>query len=79
MQITQMSSRGQVVIPAGIRKALGLKQGTALKVELEGNSIVLEPLASAKDSWQAWEGVLAGTGALQQHLAEHAREVEQDE
>lgn len=49
MYVTQMSSRGLVVIPAEIRKNLGLRLGATLKVELKGNNIILEPLSPAKD------------------------------
>jgi len=34
-----------VVIPAKIRKIVGVKEGDLLKVRVEGNSIVLEPVS----------------------------------
>ncbi|WP_276959512.1 AbrB/MazE/SpoVT family DNA-binding domain-containing protein [Allomeiothermus silvanus] len=41
--ITQLSPRGQVTLPAAIRKALGLKAGDALLLRIEEGRVVLEP------------------------------------
>ncbi len=41
--ITQLSPRGQVTLPAAIRKALGLKAGDALLLRVEEGRVVLEP------------------------------------
>lgn len=40
---TVISTNGQLVMPAGIRKALGLKPGDKLRVTLEGRSVRLVP------------------------------------
>lgn len=39
MTTVTVSDKGQVVIPAGIRRDLGIKPGTELEFELEGSSI----------------------------------------
>jgi antitoxin PrlF len=39
MPIVTVSEKGQVVIPAAIRRGLGIKPGTELDFELEGGSI----------------------------------------
>ena len=39
MQIATVSEKGQVVIPAGLRRSLGIKAGTELGFELEGGFI----------------------------------------
>jgi antitoxin PrlF len=36
-----VAERGQITLPKAVRDALGLTKGTLLKVELEGNRIVL--------------------------------------
>ena len=36
-----VAERGQITLPKAVRDALGLTKGTHLKVELEGNRIVL--------------------------------------
>ena len=40
---TQISSRGQITLPADARKRLGLKPGDTLLVHLEGGRIILDP------------------------------------
>lgn len=46
MTITTVSSKGQIVIPAKIRKYLGLKPQTKLVVKLseDGKRVLVEPL-----------------------------------
>lgn len=41
--IAQISPRGQVTLPAAVRKALGLKPGDALLLRVEEGRVVLEP------------------------------------
>ncbi len=40
---TKLSSKGQVVLPAGLRRQLGLRAGDGLEVGVEDGSIVLRP------------------------------------
>ncbi|WP_457637714.1 AbrB/MazE/SpoVT family DNA-binding domain-containing protein [Oceanithermus sp.] len=42
-EITQISKRGQITLPAEVRKMLGLEPGDALVVRVEEGRIVLEP------------------------------------
>jgi AbrB family looped-hinge helix DNA binding protein len=49
MEVTQLSrvvlkDRGQLTIPAKLRKSMGLRTGDLLEVELRGGYIVLKPL-----------------------------------
>jgi AbrB family looped-hinge helix DNA binding protein len=39
MNVVTVSEKGQVVIPAAMRRDLGIKPGTELEFELEGSSI----------------------------------------
>ena len=39
-----MSTKGQVIIPAGIREALNLCPGTKFSIQREGLSLVLRPI-----------------------------------
>jgi len=41
MPTTTVSSRYQITLPAEVRKALGIKPGDRLEVEVEGGKIVL--------------------------------------
>ena len=43
-QITTVSTKGQLVIPAEMRASLGLKPGTRVALRLEGSRIILEPV-----------------------------------
>ncbi len=40
--LVQLSSRGQLTLPAEVRKALGLRTGDAFNVRVEDGEIVLE-------------------------------------
>jgi AbrB family looped-hinge helix DNA binding protein len=40
---TTVSSKGQMVIPARIREAMGIEPGTRIAVRQEGDRVILEP------------------------------------
>jgi len=44
-EITKISSKGQVVIPARLRKELGLEEGNRFVVDSAGSTIVLRKLS----------------------------------
>ena len=46
MALTQITPRGQITLPADIRKALGLGPGAAVEVSIEGNRIVVQPVVA---------------------------------
>ncbi len=43
----RVGPKGRVVVPAPIRKELGIEEGTELMARVEGDGIVLEPRAAA--------------------------------
>jgi AbrB family looped-hinge helix DNA binding protein len=54
---TRMSSKGQVVIPEGVRKALGLEVGAQFVVLGDGDTVVLKRIAvPAKSELRAMVG-----------------------
>jgi AbrB family looped-hinge helix DNA binding protein len=55
-----MSSRGQVVIPEGIRAQLHLKPGTEFVVVAKENVLVFQRLPSP--SWEQFEGLIREAG-----------------
>jgi AbrB family looped-hinge helix DNA binding protein len=76
MSSVTVSSKGQIVIPRGVRKILGLTEGSRLEVKTRKGKLVLSPLEkgdSGRD-WRSFRGLLAGTPALKDHLEEHRRE-----
>ena len=48
VDVTSLSSKGQVVIPSNIRKALKLSSGSKLMVMTDGSSLLLKPLETPK-------------------------------
>lgn len=54
---TTLSSKGQVVIPEGIRNQLGLKEGDQFVVIGEGDAIILKTITPPK--LDEFEGLLA--------------------
>lgn len=42
--LVQLSGRGQITLPAEVRKALSLRSGDAFQVRIDDGRIVLEPV-----------------------------------
>ena len=49
----RLGSRGRILIPAEVRRAMGLKEGSVLILRVEGESIILTPKkeVSPEDLW----------------------------
>lgn len=45
---TTLSSKGQVVLPANVRRQLRLGQGQRLSIEVRGDSVVLRPVGQTR-------------------------------
>ena len=70
-------AKGQVVIPAPLRKQLAIEPGDLLEVSLSGDHIELRPVP--KDPIAAFSGSLSGGKNLANGLIEeHASEVGRD-
>ena len=59
-----VTTKGQIVIPAEMRRKLGIKEGTRVLVELNEDAmqIVLKPIT--RESISKLRGKLRGSGAL---------------
>ncbi len=66
MEVTTISSKGQVVIPANIRNEMGLLSGAKLMVLTDGDNMLLKPLR--KPRMQAFQ-------ALVKRSKQYAKEV----
>ena len=55
MSTTTVSTKGQVVIPKPLRKALSIRPGTRLAIEQDGNAIRMTPI-EARASRTAEDG-----------------------
>lgn len=74
----RISSKGQLVIPKGVREILGLQGGSVCRMTVEDSRLIIEPMTSQEDDWRRWRGYLKGTGAVQAHLRDHREEIERD-
>ena len=54
--ITTVEKRGRVTIPKEIRRALKLREGKRLHVEVEGDRIVMRPTVD----WETWNREMIG-------------------
>jgi AbrB family looped-hinge helix DNA binding protein len=71
------TAKGQIVIPAELRKKLAIEPGTRLVVYEENGRIVLQP---ARDYVRSVKGILAGSDDLLDALtAERAKEREKED
>jgi antitoxin PrlF len=43
-EVTSLSSKGQIVIPQGMRSALGLTIGAKLMIVTDGSNLLLKPI-----------------------------------
>jgi AbrB family looped-hinge helix DNA binding protein len=73
MTITRATVKGQVIIPAPLRKKFNIKKGTRVAIiEGEGNVILIKPLPD--DPIEASRGVLKGETSMIKALLKDRRE-----
>ena len=53
MEVVTLSSKGQVVIPAKVRKKFSLREGDSLMLVEENDGIRLRPLTNLSELWGA--------------------------
>jgi AbrB family looped-hinge helix DNA binding protein len=76
--LVRLSSKGQLVIPMAIRRALKLSPGAEFHLEVVERKIVLEPVAS-ESPIDALYGRFAGCDLLGDLELEHKQEIEHDQ
>jgi AbrB family looped-hinge helix DNA binding protein len=83
--LATVSSKGQLVIPAAIREALGIEPGTRVAIRQEGSRLILEPqtLAAKLRLIDEMQGCTAGFGSgtdmlLEDRRLERVRELEEE-
>lgn len=69
-----LSSRGQIVIPADVRREMGLDRDTEFVVEVEDGQIVLTPL---EEDWRSLRGCLSGLDEGVDEMLESERRLEE--
>jgi len=51
MEIVKVDERGRVIIPKSVREKVGVKEGGYVKMMVEGERIVIQPLKSVADKY----------------------------
>jgi AbrB family looped-hinge helix DNA binding protein len=74
---TVVSSKGQVVIPSALRRKYDIKKGTKVEVTDRDGRIVLEPVN--RGTIRRLRGILKGTRALEDLMADRARDREKED
>jgi len=72
-EISTVTSKGQVVIPAKLRRQLGIRKGTRVSFRADKHSLILQPLT--EEYIRSLRGILKGKpSALDFWFEEHRRE-----
>ena len=71
---TTTTTKGQVVIPASVRRKLGIKTGTRIQIELDeaNGQIILKPIT--REYVHSLRGKFRGTGLLEELKATRERD-----
>ena len=73
MNIVKSTVKGQILIPASLRRKYGIGKGTPLQIYDEGSRIVVEPMI--EDPVESGKGMLKTKGrVLKRLLADRQRE-----
>ena len=76
-----VTSKGQVVVPARLRRKFGIKAGTRLNFQEESGRIVVQPVT--REYISSFRGILklkpGEKPAVQEHLEDRARERSREE
>ena len=71
--VVSVGPKGRVVIPAGIRRELGIEKGTELTALVEGEAVVLVPRSAIKSRLRS---IFAGVGTSMRDELMAEREAE---
>ncbi len=73
---TTATANGQIIIPASLRRKLGIKEGTRIQIELDeaANEIILKPIT--RKYVHSLRGKYKGRGLLQALMASKKMETE---
>ncbi len=77
MECVKISSKGQVVIPASVRKKLDLAYGSFLEISVKNDIILLKPLK--KSPIEHLYGRFDDKGVLSELEKDHAEEISRED
>ena len=71
---TTATAKGQIVIPASVRRKFGIKEGTRIQIEIDESAkeIILKPIT--REFIHSLRGKFKGKGLLEELMAEKQRE-----
>jgi len=72
-----VTSKGQIVIPASLRRKFGITPQTRIVIYEEGQQIILKPITS--EAIRQLHGSLKGSGMVKALLAERAADRERED
>jgi AbrB family looped-hinge helix DNA binding protein len=75
-EYTTVTSKGQLVIPARMRKRLRIERGTRVAVREEDGHLILQPMTDAYID--AMQGLLGDTSAMIEYLHQERRKENND-
>jgi AbrB family looped-hinge helix DNA binding protein len=73
---TYATVKGQIVIPAELRRKYGIKAGTKITVIDSGETIILKPVT--EETIKRLQGSLKGKGILKEFMDERRRDAERE-
>ena len=74
---TYATIKGQIVIPAALRRKYGIKKGTKIIITDNGESIILKPVT--EQYLKNLQGSLKGKGSLKMLLEERRKDRERED
>ena len=77
----RVTTKGQIVIPAPLRRKYGIKRGTTIGISEDSGSIVLRPrtVQATRALLKKLRGSMKGSGVLQELIQERARDRERED
>ena len=72
MTVVKPTIKGQIVIPAVLRKKFGIVKGTPINIYVQNNKIILEPIH--EDPVQQGRGILKTKGRVLKRLISDRKE-----
>lgn len=72
VRFSQISTKGQIVIPAEVREAMKLEPGTRVALEIEGDALLLRPVTA--EFVRSLRGITRGKGLSPLREREHRKD-----
>jgi AbrB family looped-hinge helix DNA binding protein len=77
-RLVTVDSRGRIVIPAGVRRYLGIDEGARFAIRVEGQRVILETRSAVLDRLRKRYADAGATGLSRELLADRRAEVRRE-